>query len=106
MKPRCSMLADASCATIVLVSRPQRAALARGGADFGRTRALDIGNQFLVINGVFHATDRTDDLALAMERRGQRAFQRRICNCWQPAGIRQSAAPMERSWHRRTAGAA
>ena len=72
------MLADASCATIVLVSRPQRAALREAARTSGELRALDIGNQVLVINGVFHATDRTDELALALERRGQRAFTQNV----------------------------
>ena len=34
--------------------------------------------RYLVINGVFHATDRTDGLALALERRGQRAFTQNV----------------------------
>jgi arsenite-transporting ATPase len=72
------MLADASCATIVLVSRPQRAALREAARTSGELRALDIGNQVLMINGVFHATDRTDGLALALERRGQRAFTQNV----------------------------
>ncbi len=72
------MLADGSSTTIVLVSRPQRAALREAARTSGELRALDIGNQVLVINGVFHATDRTDDLALALERRGQRAFTENV----------------------------
>ncbi|MGA7216226.1 MAG: arsenical pump-driving ATPase [Terrimicrobiaceae bacterium] len=72
------MLADGSRTTMVLVSRPQRAALREAARTSGELRALDIGNQVLVINGVFRATDRTDELALALERRGQRAFTQNV----------------------------
>jgi arsenite-transporting ATPase len=46
-------LADASATTLVLVSRPQGAALRRGGAHLQGAARLGVGNQCLVINGTF-----------------------------------------------------
>ena len=44
----------------------------RLGSDYARSelRSLGMTNQLLVLNGVFHATDSSDPLAVAVERRG------------------------------------
>lgn len=62
-------LADESLTTTVLVARPDRVALLEAARTSGELRSQSMQNQILVINGVFRATDRTDPLALAFERR-------------------------------------
>jgi arsenite-transporting ATPase len=67
-------LADASLTTLVLVSRPQLAALREAERTSGELRELGVDNQMLVINGVFETDCPHDDTALAMQRRGQSAI--------------------------------
>jgi len=67
-------LADADVTTLLLVSRPQAAALHEAERSSGELRELGVGNQRLVINGVFE-TGRPDDVtALALRRRGMAAI--------------------------------
>lgn len=68
-------LNDAARTTIVLVTRPDRAALREADRTAGELENLDIRNQQLVINGTFEATDRADAVAMALERRGQEALR-------------------------------
>ncbi len=68
-------LCDRRRTTVVLVSRPDRAALREADRTAGELAALSIENLELVLNGVFHATDRTDRVALALEERGRRALR-------------------------------
>ena len=81
------MLADASSTTMVLVSRPQRAALREAARTSGELRALDIGNQVLVINGVFHATDRTDEPSAGAGAQRTESFHGECATAGKPAGI-------------------
>lgn len=67
-------LVDADRTILVLVTRPERVALLEAERTRTELRALGIGNQHLVINGVFRAADRTDPLALAVEARAQSAL--------------------------------
>ncbi|MGC8559087.1 MAG: arsenical pump-driving ATPase [Phycisphaerae bacterium] len=67
-------LHDAMHTTLVLVSRPDRLALAEAGRTSVELAALGMTNQRLIINGVFTATSKTDPLAAAMERRGESAM--------------------------------
>jgi arsenite/tail-anchored protein-transporting ATPase len=67
-------LGDEERTTIVLVTRPDRAALREVDRTSGELEALSIVNQELVINAVFEAGDRTDAIALALERRGRDAL--------------------------------
>ena len=67
-------LIDGSQTALVLVSRAERAALVEAERTRGELAALGIVRQELVINGVFEATDRNDEVAVAMETRGQRAL--------------------------------
>ena len=67
-------LADPARTTLVLVSRPDDAALreaARSSAELGE---LGIRNQRLVLNGLFSATVVGDPVADALEERGARAL--------------------------------
>jgi len=69
-------LADPATTTLVLVSRPEAAALSEAQRTSQELAALGVANQHLVINGVFVATEREDPIALAMERRSQAALDK------------------------------
>ncbi len=71
-----AVLSSPEVTTIVLVSRPETTALdeaARTGAELA---ALGVGHQVLIVNGVFTASDRSDPIACALERRGRDALAR------------------------------
>ncbi|MEX2284098.1 MAG: arsenical pump-driving ATPase [Gemmatimonadota bacterium] len=80
-------LRDPAGTTLVLVSRPERSALAEADRTSAELSTLGLDNQRLVINGVFEAHDLKDPLASALERRARTAL----------AGIssRLSALPRE-----------
>ncbi len=67
-------LRDAARTTLVLVARPEHPSLTEAERTRGELGQLGIVNVRLVLNGVFHATDRTDDIAVAMEARGVAAL--------------------------------
>lgn len=69
-------LADAARTTLVLVSRPQRAALAEAERTSNELAAIGVRNQRLILNGLFQAagSDRSDPVALALERRGEESL--------------------------------
>ena len=67
-------LADAEITTVVLVTRPDRSALAEAARTSGELADLDITNQCLIVNGVFTAGDRDDRVACALEARGHEAL--------------------------------
>lgn len=67
-------LADASATTLVLVSRPQGAALREAERTSGELRALGVANQQLVINGLFETRCPEDVHAQAMQQRGLAAL--------------------------------
>jgi arsenite-transporting ATPase len=68
-------LADASATTLFLVSRPQLAALKEAERTSGELRALGVGNQRLVINGIFETLCPEDVTSQAMQRRGFAALE-------------------------------
>lgn len=67
-------LGDPSRTTVVLVTRPAAAPLREAERTSHELDALGIGNQHLVVNGVFRATDRDDAVAVALEARGAEAL--------------------------------
>ncbi len=67
-------LADPARTTVVLVTRPERGAIAEAARTSVELRALGLSNQCLAINGVFHASDRSDAVACAIEDLGQQAL--------------------------------
>jgi arsenite/tail-anchored protein-transporting ATPase len=67
-------LTDASVTTLVLVSRPDRGALAEAARTSAELAGMGVSNQRLFLNGVFIAQDRTDRAALALEARGAAAI--------------------------------
>ena len=67
-------LADATATTLVLVSRPQGAALREAERTSMELRAIGVGNQCLVINGMFETECPDDVTAQAMQQRGRAAL--------------------------------
>jgi arsenite-transporting ATPase len=65
-------LGDRARTTIVLVTRPDRAALREADRTSNELEAIGLQNQYLAINAVFAATDRTDGVALALKSEGDR----------------------------------
>lgn len=67
-------LADDTQTMLVLVSRPQRAALNEAERTSRELETLGVRNQRLVLNGVFRACCPEDHVAVALERRGMGAL--------------------------------
>ncbi len=67
-------LADPGRTAVVLVSRAQRAALREAERTAGELAAAGVARQFLVINGLFAASDPDDATARALERGGAEAL--------------------------------
>jgi arsenite-transporting ATPase len=67
-------LADPERTTLVLVSRPEVSALREAARSSAELRELGVGNQLLVLNGMFTATRTDDVVASAVERRGREAL--------------------------------
>jgi arsenite-transporting ATPase len=67
-------LHDTNHTTLALVSRPDPLALAEADRTSADLASLGLTNQRLIINGVFHATDSSDPLAVAMEQRCRKAL--------------------------------
>ena len=68
-------MADGQRTTLVLVSRAQKAALAEAERTSGELAAIGVRNQWLILNGLFKASD-SDPVALALEGRGAKALTR------------------------------
>ncbi|MDO8286762.1 MAG: arsenical pump-driving ATPase [Rhodoferax sp.] len=67
-------LSDPSKTTVVLVTRPDAGAIAEASRTADELNALGLHNQRLVVNGVFHASDRSDAIAGAIETLGKQAL--------------------------------
>jgi arsenite-transporting ATPase len=67
-------LADPRATGLVLVARPEGAALAEAARTRHELAQLGIGNVLLFVNGVFRAADRRDAVAVALEDRGRKAL--------------------------------
>ena len=67
-------LTDGARTTVVLVTRPDRAALREAARTSGELDELGLRNQQLAINAIFEATDRDDPVAIALEQRGREAL--------------------------------
>lgn len=76
-------LVDSERTVLVLVARLEKSALAE--AERTRRELLELGiqRQELVLNGIFHATDALDSVAVSMEQRG------RLAEREMPAGLRE-----------------
>ena len=64
-------LRDPAQTTLVLVARPETAALDEADRSAGELAEIGVRSQRLVVNGVFEATDRTDPLAVALDAQGR-----------------------------------
>jgi arsenite-transporting ATPase len=67
-------LSDPARTTVILVTRPDKGAMGEAARTSEELHGLGLGNQRLVINGVFHASDRTDAVACAIEDLGKQAL--------------------------------
>src|SRR5690606_14807163 len=67
-------LGDRDQTTLVLVTRPERSALAESARSSAELAALGVKSQRLVVNGVFEAADPGDPLAAALEARQREAM--------------------------------
>jgi arsenite/tail-anchored protein-transporting ATPase len=68
-------LCDPKSTTLVLVTRPELSAMREAARTSNELHSLGVMNQHLVINGVFHATDNSDPIAVAMQLRCEQALQ-------------------------------
>lgn len=69
-------LEDADRTTVVLVTRPETSALREAARTSAELRTIGLGNQRLLVNGVFRATAPDDEVAAALEGRGRAALER------------------------------
>ena len=67
-------LSDPAVTTLVLVTRPEVTAFREAARTSGELAALGVQNQHLVVNGLFQASDASDPLAVAMQKRGEAAL--------------------------------
>jgi len=67
-------LSDPAQTTVILVTRPDQGAIGEAERTSEELHALGLNNQRLVVNGVFHASDRRDAVACAIEDLGQQAL--------------------------------
>ena len=75
-------LRDEGQTTLVLVARPDTPSLAEAERTRSELHQLGIRNVRLILNGVFHAQNRSDPIAAAFETRGRAALEE------MPAGLR------------------
>lgn len=67
-------LCNPTLTTVVLVTRAEKGAIAEASRTSDELNALGLQNQRLVVNGVFHASDKADDVAGAIEALGMQAL--------------------------------
>lgn len=67
-------LSDPARTTVILVARPDKAAITEAAHTSGELHELGLNNQRLAINGVFHASERSDAVACAIEDLGRQAL--------------------------------
>jgi arsenite-transporting ATPase len=67
-------LADPACTAVVIVTRPDAAALREAARTHDELLGLGLANQRLVINAVFTASAADDPVAVALQAQGERAL--------------------------------
>ena len=67
-------LNDPARTTVILVARPDKGALEEAARTSQQLHELGLNHQRLAINGLFHASDRADAVACAIEDLGQQAL--------------------------------
>lgn len=88
-----AVAALAEATTLVLVTRPDRSALAEADRTSGELRALGIENQRLVVNAIFKAADPSDTVASAWEKRATEALADLPASL---AGLPRDKIPLQR----------
>jgi len=73
-KTALAQLSNPATTTIVLVTRPEKGAIAEAGRTSLELQSIGFSNQRLVVNGVFRATDRSDVIAASLEDQGRNAL--------------------------------
>ena len=68
-------LCNPALTTVILVTRPDRGAIAEASHTSDELQTLGLHNQRLVVNGVFHATDKNDAVAASIEDLGSQALR-------------------------------
>lgn len=74
-KAALAALSDPGQTTVILVARADKSAIAEAARTSDELRTLGLNNQRLVINGVFHASDPTDEVACAIAALGRQALE-------------------------------
>jgi len=72
-KQTVTALGDAAVTTLVLVTRPEPSAFREAQRTSQELRTLGVGNQHLIVNGVFQSQTPSDAIAVAMQHRGDDA---------------------------------
>ncbi|MEQ9410204.1 MAG: arsenical pump-driving ATPase [Fuerstiella sp.] len=67
-------LGDAAMTTLVLVTRPEPSAFQEASRTSAELQTLGVGNQQLIVNGIFINRTPADSVAVAMQRRGDEAL--------------------------------
>lgn len=67
-------LSDPARTLLVLVTRPEAGALGEAARSSRELAEAGLGHQHMIVNGVFEAADRGDQLALDLERGGRQAL--------------------------------
>ncbi len=67
-------LSDPALTSVVLVTRPDKGAMAEASRTCDELKELGLSNQRLVVNGVFHASNHADEVANAFETLGAQAL--------------------------------
>jgi arsenite-transporting ATPase len=97
-------LADSQRTVFVLVTRPEKSAIAEAARTSWELKTLGLANQCLVVNGVFHATGADDKVAKALEELGRQALaQIPEALCARYRGTRCHFAPLTWSDYRHCA---
>ena len=73
-KAALAALSDPALTTVILVTRPDSGAVLEAARTSEELNSLGLNNQRLVVNGVFHAKDRADAIACAIEALGLKAL--------------------------------
>ncbi len=68
-------LGDARITTLILVTRPEPSALREAARTSVELRNLGVRNQHLIVNGVFVSGTPTDEIAMALQSRGEDAIE-------------------------------
>lgn len=68
-------LSNPAMTTVVLVTRPDKGAIAEASRTSEELKTLGLNNQRMVVNGVFHASTKTDEVANAFEALGVQALE-------------------------------